>query len=316
MPWHVEQGGGTCDAGQWAVIKDSDGSTAGCHGSKAEAEDQVAALYANEEQMNSLREAGALRFQALGGAPDEQRKAAPSGAARLQPFPAKLEVRDKVDRNGRELRHLRGTATAYEQLYEMWDAFGPYSEGVRAAAGAASLGRKPDVAFLENHRGITMARTTNGTLDLTELPTGLEYDAYVNPERQDVRDLLSAVDDGLVSESSFAFWITDGEWNDDYTEFWIKAYDIHRGDVSAVNYGANPYTSVAARAHEVLADLDHLPVGAMRAAHARLERCLPDLGQRGSQTPPATDPTPQAPAPTGASVNLVRARLTLMDAQH
>jgi HK97 family phage prohead protease len=314
MPWHVEEGGGTCDADQWAVIKDTDGSTAGCHATEADADDQVAALYANEEHMNSLTEAGALRAQALGGAPTEQRKAAPSGTARLQPFPAKLEVRDKVNRNGRELRHLHGTAAAYEQIYEMWDAFGPYSEGVRASAGAASLGRKPDVAFLENHRGITMARTTNGTLDLTELPTGLEYDAFVNPERQDVRDLLSAVDDGLVTESSFAFWITDGEWNDDYTEFWIKAYEIHRGDVSAVNYGANPYTSVAARANEVLADLDHLPVGAARAAMARLQQRLPDLGQRGSQTPQPTPPT--APAElAGASVNLIRARLTLMDAQ-
>lgn len=48
MPWHVEKGGGTCGASQYAVIKDSDGSTAGCHSTKAKAEAQMAALYAND----------------------------------------------------------------------------------------------------------------------------------------------------------------------------------------------------------------------------------------------------------------------------
>jgi hypothetical protein len=49
MPWHVEKGGGTCAASQWAVIKDSDGSTAGCHSTKTKAEAQMAALYASSD---------------------------------------------------------------------------------------------------------------------------------------------------------------------------------------------------------------------------------------------------------------------------
>lgn len=50
MPWHIEQGGGACSSSQWAVVKDSDGSTAGCHPTKEAAQAQLAALYANEEQ--------------------------------------------------------------------------------------------------------------------------------------------------------------------------------------------------------------------------------------------------------------------------
>lgn len=46
MPWHVEQGAAGC-AG-WAVIADADGSLAGCHPTQADADAQVAALYANE----------------------------------------------------------------------------------------------------------------------------------------------------------------------------------------------------------------------------------------------------------------------------
>lgn len=48
MPWHKEK-----RDGKVCVVKDSDGSTAGCHDSEAEADRQIAALYASEEDMAS-----------------------------------------------------------------------------------------------------------------------------------------------------------------------------------------------------------------------------------------------------------------------
>ncbi len=51
MPWHIEQDKAGCNG--FAVVKDADGSTAGCHPSRAAAEDQIAALYANEPQMEA-----------------------------------------------------------------------------------------------------------------------------------------------------------------------------------------------------------------------------------------------------------------------
>ena len=205
---------------------------------------------------------------------DQRAGTIPAGPARSLAFPARLRTRS-VERNGEERIHLHGTASAYDQMYEMWDIFGPYKEGVRGGAGAVSLAAKPDVVFLVNHRGMAMARTAAGSLELAETTAGLDYDAYLNPKRQDVRDLVVAIDDGVINESSFAFQITEGTWNDDFTEFWIESYDIDRGDVSAVNYGANPYTSVAARAREVIADLEHLPPGAQRAALERLRTLEP-----------------------------------------
>ena len=47
MPWHKENDNPDCDG--IAVIKDDDGSIAGCHETEAEADDQLAALYASEE---------------------------------------------------------------------------------------------------------------------------------------------------------------------------------------------------------------------------------------------------------------------------
>jgi hypothetical protein len=36
-------------------------------------------------------------------------------------------------------------------------------------------------------------------------------------------------------------------WSPDYTEYRIDAFDIHRGDVSIVGYGANPATTAELR---------------------------------------------------------------------
>lgn len=59
MPWRIELGGGDCADSEYAVIKESDGSTAGCHATRADAEDQLAALYANEGSMASADPTGA-----------------------------------------------------------------------------------------------------------------------------------------------------------------------------------------------------------------------------------------------------------------
>ena len=55
MPYSVSQGGGTCGSSEWAVLKDSDGSTMGCHASKDDAQAQLAALYANELDASASR---------------------------------------------------------------------------------------------------------------------------------------------------------------------------------------------------------------------------------------------------------------------
>lgn len=206
--------------------------------------------------------------------------------ARLQGFKAQWRS-ELTDWNGQPRRMLDGYASVVEMPYEMYDFFGIFTEEVAADAFDKTLKASPDVAFLVNHRGITMARTTKNSLELDADPRGLHMRAYVNPERTDVRDITTAIDDGEVDEMSFAFWITDGEWNEDYDEFRILEVDLDRGDVSAVNYGANPYTSIEARAPMLLEELEHLPAAAQRAAADKLARILnrgqaaADLSQRG-----------------------------------
>lgn len=195
----------------------------------------------------------------------------PGSCARSLPFAAPRMGVEEVTRNGTTYFHVFGQATVYDVFYDMWDEFGPYTEVVDYGSGAISLASNPDVAFLENHRGLTMARTTNNTLELRET-SGLDVDAWLNPKRDDCQRLASAIDDRLITEMSFAFLINSGWWNDDYSEFHIALWDIHRGDVSAVNYGANPFTSIAARSREVFRDLDHMTPAMARAAIDRLSK--------------------------------------------
>jgi hypothetical protein len=150
----------------------------------------------------------------------------PTDGARMVPFRAVLRA-EQVDWNGAQRYQLDGIASTTEQPYRMFDAFGEYDEVIDRAAFNETLSRDPDVAFLVNHKGVTMARSR---------PNG-------------------------------------------------------RGDVSAVNYGANPYTSIAARSAELLRDLDRLPAGAARAALERLQArrelqpTVIDLGARRSAEP-------------------------------
>lgn len=51
MPWHIEANNPNCSG--WAVVKDDDGSIAGCHDTEGEAQAQMAALYANEPTMTA-----------------------------------------------------------------------------------------------------------------------------------------------------------------------------------------------------------------------------------------------------------------------
>ena len=61
-----------------------------------------------------------------------------------------------------------------------------------------------------------MARTTNGSLELAMVSEGLGMDAWVNPKRTDVKDLVTAIDDGHIDQMSFAPMLEEGWWSDDF----------------------------------------------------------------------------------------------------
>lgn len=204
----------------------------------------------------------------------ETRRRQPQGGVRGPGHELRAE---RITRAGKQYVHTSGYFTRYERAYPMWDKFGEYSEMTMRGSGTKTLAAKPDVNFLINHVGMGLARSKarpgmEPTLLLSEDRDGGNHEAWLNPDRSEVKDLVLAFDDDIVTEMSYAFVIPEGGglWDDDFAVFQILAYDLDRGDVSAVNFGANPFTDIAARSGEILDELEHLPEGAREEARARL----------------------------------------------
>ncbi len=143
---------------------------------------------------------------------------------------------------------FRGYASVFSLGYPMWDTFGEYTEVVQPGAFAQTLAQSPDVPLVIAHDPIRrIARTSNGTLQLSEDPSGLLTVAQLDPADPDAAYILPKMRSGLIDEMSFRFTITSGEWSPDWTQYNITGVDIDRGDVSVVGYGANPFTSATVR---------------------------------------------------------------------
>jgi HK97 family phage prohead protease len=200
---------------------------------------------------------------------DKSARAAVTGIVR-RAYPVQLEARAKDGASG--VSTVSGYASVVEEPYEMWDFLGSYAEVVRTGAFTKTLSETPQVQLLLNHGGLAMAYTKAGTLRLSEDSTGLHMEADVTAARTDVQDMLLALEDGSVDEMSFAFRVTRQMWSPDYDQRDILEVDLNRGDVSVVNFGANPATSVqpALRA----ADFDKLGDDDAKALLERLQRRL------------------------------------------
>lgn len=161
-----------------------------------------------------------------------------------------------------------GIASVTERGYSMWDAFGEYEEIVSRDAFGETLQRDGlDVPLVIGHDQLRrIARTTNDTLQLAQGTDGLEVRASLDADDSDVQYVQMKMRQGLLDEMSFGFRIDSGSWSPDYTQYRIQAVDLHRGDVSIVGWGANPYTSGAIRADSRLERLRAARIEAILAA--------------------------------------------------
>lgn len=139
---------------------------------------------------------------------------------------------------------VRGYGSTTGQAYDM----GWYQESVNARAFDKTLSEAPDVQLLINHEGLPLARTTNESLQLGVDTVGLEFKADMSARDPDAARVAAKIEDGLITECSFAFRTVRQSWDDDYENRELLEVSLHRGDVSIVNYGANPNTSVGFRA--------------------------------------------------------------------
>lgn len=237
--------------------------------------------------MTTRAEAARLRHENVGARADRpsQRRCAPDQGSPALARASLKGIKVRALEDGAELR-ISGYATVTETPYEMYDMFGPYSEVVSRDAPAVALSADPDVNFVLNHGGISLARTKSGTLKLAADEQGLAVDATMDPRMPSAQDVRYAMERGDIDEMSFKFRITRGMWSPDYTEYRIDEFDIDRGDVSVVNFGANPFTHAGLRSS---VDLAHMTADDLRSLREELGEEISRRGIRPKMTRAAAE---------------------------
>jgi len=157
-----------------------------------------------------------------------------------------------------------GYASLSGVAYEVGDpAHGGFIETICAGAFKRTLSENCDVVLNALHgaglSGLPLARTKSGTLSLLEDQRGLKWSASLEPSDPDVQTLLPKLRRGDLDGASFAFRVTDDEWDSEYRNRLVKSITMTKGDISIVPFGANPgadtkLLSAATRSRVVIPD--------------------------------------------------------------
>jgi HK97 family phage prohead protease len=217
---------------------------------------------------------------------------------------SKMEMREAQDNSDEYI--LTGYASTFQQ-YEMYG--GPangmgWVEQLDRKAFDRTLRENPDLHLLINHEGMPLARTKSGTLKLSVDDGGLKVEARLDRSDPDVQRLEPKMRRGDMDEMSFAFRVKAQEWkshpdfpDDDQSLRIIREASLHKGDVSVVNFGANPTTHAEIKGIsdmlKVIADADISELAEVRAdtdlIRAVVEKLTPGKESRETRPPEKTD---------------------------
>ncbi|SKY24620.1 phage prohead protease, HK97 family [Mycobacteroides abscessus subsp. bolletii] len=190
------------------------------------------------------------------------------------------------------------TLTGYASTFEPYEMYGGpdaggWIEKLDRAAFTNTLREKPDLHLLINHEGMPLARTKSDTLQLGVDRHGLKVTAQLDRSDPDVQRLEPKMRRKDMDEMSFAFRVKGQKWEcteefpeDNYALRTITEVSLHKGDVSVVNFGANPTTSAELRSVDqalaFLADCDPGALAEIRSDGELLRRARAVLNSLGS----------------------------------
>lgn len=147
-----------------------------------------------------------------------------------------LELREAKRDDGSDVLRFRGHASVFDQETDLfW-----FREKIAPGAFAKTLKDKADVRFLYNHNpDSVMARTTNGTLTLSEDDEGLLTEADLDPDDLDVQRLAPKLRSGNVNQMSFGFQVVQEEMEDEDEDKPLRIVrEAKLFDVSSVTFPA------------------------------------------------------------------------------
>lgn len=177
-----------------------------------------------------------------------------------------FEVNDEDD--GNVSYRVQGYASTFEE-YKLFD-----DDGVeffeRISPDAFNDADMTDVVFLRDHEGRVLARTKNGTINLTVDNRGLFTDTDLGLTEAG-RDMFEDVQVGNYSQMSFSFVVREDHFEESARKV-VRVIDSIAKiyDVSAVAFPANPSTDIGV-AYRSLFDgvIEKREAERLKAEHAR-----------------------------------------------
>ena len=159
-----------------------------------------------------------------------------------------------------DTKTISGYAAVFNSLS---NDLGGFRETIHPDAFKRSLqeviaGTRAVSARIQHDGGLsTIGTTSNGSLKLSVDATGLRYDIVEPPDTTAARDIMTLVEGGYISKSSFAFQIPDGgaSWDFKTNPPTQRLLDVDLIDVAPVDGPAYNDTSVEARS-ETLANME------------------------------------------------------------
>jgi HK97 family phage prohead protease len=167
-----------------------------------------------------------------------------------------IEVRDgfRDATTGDDLVELRGQVIGYDTPYEVYDAFGPFTETIHRGAASEVLSSPGlDACFLVGHDSslVPLARTgAKASLTLSETDSGLQVRALVDPRMAGAQELLLGLENGTIRKMSVGMQVDPegDEWTGEDKYGMPNVRNITKlaniFDVSAVAFPANPNTAL------------------------------------------------------------------------
>jgi HK97 family phage prohead protease len=157
--------------------------------------------------------------------------------------PKRLELRAPGDDGAFQ---LSGSPIMYSAEYRVVDPWGDFVERIHAGSLTDTLARGVDCRLLLNHEGLPMARTTSGTMSLTDTPTALTFRATLDARQQLANDFYIAIQRRDLDQMSVGMIVGNDEWAEEGDTETRDIYGLSDLlDVSGVTYPASPSTSIA-----------------------------------------------------------------------
>ena len=148
--------------------------------------------------------------------------------------------------------------TGYAAVFGEATAIGPleswgWEEVVDRGAFRAAVQRGDDVTLLVDHAGLPLARSSSGTLTLSEDERGLRVDTRLDASDPDVQRLLPKMKRGDLTKMSFGFIAEAEGWDETGPHARRSIRSVRLFDVSIVTDPAYQGTEIALRSRAAVA---------------------------------------------------------------